>query len=150
MTYSHKSRTRDNLGRESLFMSAWFELCCSVLRSVALSCNDGALWDFIHVRSVYSVLQCVVMIWRGESSLTSAVSSVRYSMVHFGAPCCTVLQCVAMIWRRQTFFTSAASTVYCSVMQCYGVATDSRIDKIMGHFLQNIGSFVGLFCKRDL
>jgi len=32
----------------------------------------------------------------------------------------------------------------------YGVATMSRLLKIVGLFLQNIVSFVGLFCKRDL
>jgi len=32
----------------------------------------------------------------------------------------------------------------------YGVATVSRIDQITGLFLQNIVSFIGLFCKRDL
>jgi len=32
----------------------------------------------------------------------------------------------------------------------YGVATVSRIDKIIRLFLQNSVSFIGLFCKRDL
>jgi len=31
-----------------------------------------------------------------------------------------------------------------------GVATISRLLKIIGLFLQNIVSFIGLFCKRDL
>jgi len=33
---------------------------------------------------------------------------------------------------------------------CYGVATSSRLLKIIGLFLQNIVSFIGLFCKKDL
>ena len=36
------------------------------------------------------------------------------------------------------------------VSTSYGVATVSRIDKIIGLFLQNIVSFIGLFYKRDL
>ena len=31
-----------------------------------------------------------------------------------------------------------------------GVATISRLLKIIGLFLQNIVSFIGLFCKRDI
>ena len=49
------------------------------------------------------------------------------------------------------------STVYPAVpaddidgLPYYRVATVSRIDKILGLFLQNIVSFIGLFCKRDL
>jgi len=32
----------------------------------------------------------------------------------------------------------------------YGVASVSRIDEIIGFFLQNIVSFIELSCKRDL
>jgi len=32
----------------------------------------------------------------------------------------------------------------------YGVATISRLLEIVGSLLQNIVSFIGLFCKRDL
>ena len=37
-----------------------------------------------------------------------------------------------------------------SVCVSYGVAAVSRIDKIYWSLLQNIVSFIGLFCKRDL
>jgi len=36
------------------------------------------------------------------------------------------------------------------LMFVYGMATISRLLKTVGLFLQNIVSFIGLFCKRDL
>jgi len=104
-------------------------VCCSVLQCAAVCC---------------SVLQCV-------------------------AVCCSVLQCVAVCcsvlqhmntWVTQHAWTSHVShtNVKCLTHICarrfvciYGVPIMSRLLQIIDDILlQNIVSFIGLFCKRDL
>ena len=108
-------------------------VCCSVY---------GACCSVLQY--AWRVLQCVA---------ERMVRVVVRCSVH-GA-CCIVMQC-DMAVRHDTACDAVCCSVPHYVAVCYtrhgayGVATVSRIDKITGLFLQNIVSFIGLFCKRDL
>jgi len=52
---------------------------------------------------------------------------------------CTHQMCIALCMEFRAVW----------IKYSYGVATISRLLKIIGLFLQNIVSFIGLFCKRD-
>jgi len=63
----------------------------------------------------------------------------------------SVLQCVAVCCRPQYFFdppVMSHAKELCS--NHYGVATVSRVRLNYRSLLQNIVSFIRLFCKRDL
>ena len=78
--------------------------CCSVLQCVAVCC---------------SVLQCV---------------AVCCSVLQCASVCCSALQCVAVCCGVLQYGTVWCSVVQCGVVCCYGVATISRLLKIIGLF----------------
>jgi len=114
--------------------------------------------SFIHIDSVWYTF---MHIWMNESCHThmylrlfllhlraispkGVMSHIRSSHVtHVHEPFHTYERVTPHIWMNGLSHTCTFAFF------CYGVATISRLLKIVG-LLQNIVSFIGLFCKRDL
>ena len=128
-TLSHFFFTRNcrwgkDCGKKPLLMAGPFARCCRVLQRVAVCCGvlqrvavccSAFYWIFLttaaHSRSLYKVLQCVV---------------VCCSVLQCVAVCCSVLQCVA-VWCSVLQCVAARCsellcvTVHCSVLLCVAV-----------------------------
>ena len=123
-------------------------IICEFSHPISYMCDTHPIvWEFSHPISYMIpedtwhalLLQCTV-VWCNVLQYAAVCCSVWQcaavccSVLQCAAVCCSVLQCAAVCCR-----VLQCAAVCCRVSNWYGVATVSRIDKI-----------IGLFCKRAL
>ena len=98
-------------------LSMGLQVCCSVLRFVAVCCRAHVSWSLY---GFAGVLQCVAVCCSVLQSPCVLVSLWVYRCV---ALCCSVLQCVAVCCSAHVSWCLYRCAVYCSVLQyvtlCY-------------------------------
>ena len=99
----------------------WFAVSCSVCQGTVKGAGSGLIvWQTIRHTATYCC--------------TLQPLPVGCSVAQCAAVCCSVLQCAA---------------VCCSVLQCAAVCCSALLcDCNHRSLLQNIVSFIGLFCRR--
>jgi len=108
---------------------------------------------FLHISALQCVLQYVARLdVRPLRNLTTKPVFFYVSALQCVVACCSVLHASVTNLGCQIAQvpTTESSLRITNDLSLYGVASISSIDKITDLLLQNIVSFIGLFCKRNL